>query len=195
MSNLREDYLDFKELRESKIKSLITELSKRNKGISRENLLKMLSRKEAKENKDANFFQILDLLVDKNIEKMTEKTLLPDDISEIAYRSTTQELQDETGDELTYSPQTLNRPGDNIYIYGGNRGGELVGGGERPPRFTISLREEIPTREEDPFLHRRGMMRIIEDSKYTDYLDNYDAYLNNRKNIFFEKKSKLGGKF
>ena len=37
------------------------------------------------------------------------------------------------------------------------------------------------------FLHRSGMMRIIEDSKYTDYLDNYDAYLNNRKNIFFEK--------
>ena len=55
MSNLREDYLDFKELRESKIKTLITELSKRNKGISRENLLKMLSRKEANENKDANF--------------------------------------------------------------------------------------------------------------------------------------------
>ena len=158
MSNLKEDYLDFKELRESKIKTLITELSKRNKGISRDNLLKMLSRKEAKENKDANFFQILDLLVDKNIEKITEKTLLPDDISEIAYRSTTQELQD----ELIYSPQGLeNRPGDNIYIYGGNRGGELVGGGESPPTFRISLREEVPTREEAPFLHRSGMMRII----------------------------------
>ena len=62
MSNLREEYLDFKELRESKIKSLITDLSKRNKGISRENLLKMLSRKESTEYKDANFFQILDFL-------------------------------------------------------------------------------------------------------------------------------------
>ena len=55
MSNLRDEYLDFKELRESKIKSLIAELNKRNKGISKQHLLKMLSTKERKDFKDANF--------------------------------------------------------------------------------------------------------------------------------------------
>ena len=57
MNNLRDEYLDFKELRESNIKTLITDLSKRNKGISKANLLKMLPKKIEKNIKMLIFFK------------------------------------------------------------------------------------------------------------------------------------------
>ena len=51
----------------------------------------------------------------------------------------------------------------------------------------ITLVDEIPDNEEDPFLHRSGMLRIIDDENYIEYLDSEDAYLDNRKNIFLVK--------
>ena len=58
---------------------------------------------------------------------------------------------------------------------------------EIPTPFKIRLVDKIPDNEEDPFLHRSGMLRIIDDENYIDYLDSLDAYLDNRKNIFFSK--------
>ena len=177
MSNLRDEYLDFKELRESKIKSLIAELNKRNKGISKQHLLKMLSSKERKDFKDANFFQILDFLVDKNINRMTEFEFPISTIADTAYNGA------QVDDDLVYSSQTNENNSEDSR--------ELGGGGnnnERLPSFKITLVDEIPSNEEDPFLHRSGMLRIIDEENYIDYLDSEEAYLDNRKNIFFGKK-------
>ena len=71
MDILKEDFLNFKDLRESKIRTLITDLSKR-RGINKTDLLKKLNKRKATELKDANFFQILDAVVDQNIEKKNE---------------------------------------------------------------------------------------------------------------------------
>lgn len=70
MDILKEDFLNFKDLRESKIRTLITDLSKRGRGINKSDLLKKLKKRKATELKNSNFFQILDAVVDQNIEKM-----------------------------------------------------------------------------------------------------------------------------
>ena len=128
MNNLRDEYLDFKELRESNIKTLITDLSKRNKGISKANLLKMLSVKDRKEYKDANFFQVLDVIVDQTIKTMKEESNYPEEISQMAFDGSKDDSLPDTGGEggLEYSPQ---ENGNNFYLEYGENNTELVGGG------------------------------------------------------------------
>ena len=125
-------------------------------------------------------FQILDFLVDKNINRMTEFEFPLSTIADTAYNGA------QVDDDLVYSSQTNENNSEDSRELGNPKCGG--NNNERLPSFKITLVDEIPSNEEDPFLHRSGMLRIIDEENYIDYLDSEEAYLDNRKNIFFGKK-------
>ena len=160
MDILKEDFLNFKDLRESKIKSLITDLSKRGRGINKSDLLKKLNKRKATELKDSNFFQVLDAVVDQNIEKMNSV----DESRKLGPMRAWEGAQ------------------DNLMYGGAENSNDFTILTDRP----TPTAEEDPFLHSTIFTKISDNPNII---NFVDFIDHSDfSYTNNNKNIMFEYK-------
>ena len=86
--HLDEEFLEFKYEREEMIKGIMSILSKRgNRGISKEDLIKIAVKKDRAELRDKNYFEVLDFLVDEKIKTLNFSKIkletLQNDLSKI----------------------------------------------------------------------------------------------------------------